>query len=334
MKVRVGLVGLGDHWENRHRPALRALADRFEVRAVTTPVAQLGDQVARDFQCVVVDGYQALATRSDIDAVLTLAPDWYGPLPILAACDAGKAVYCATALDLRPEDALEIKRRVDESGIAFMAELVRRQAPATLRLKELIATRLGPPQILFCHERAAAPGRGAGSGRGRVRTVGVRTLLEQIDWCRYVLDREPGGVYCVRHRTAAESIDYQMLSLDFSAESPGTGPLAHISYGDYLGCWPEASSFRPPAAMQICCERGVAFIDLPSTLVWFDSAGRHHESLEYDRPAGEQLLTQFYRSVTSLVRRNSGIDDTYRALRIFAAAEQGREQGRRVGLGE
>ena len=28
MKVRVGVVGLGEGWESRHRPALRALADR------------------------------------------------------------------------------------------------------------------------------------------------------------------------------------------------------------------------------------------------------------------------------------------------------------------
>ena len=34
MKLRVGLIGLGNAWEHRHRPALRALSDRYEVRAV------------------------------------------------------------------------------------------------------------------------------------------------------------------------------------------------------------------------------------------------------------------------------------------------------------
>ena len=37
----------------------------------------------------------------------------------------------------------------------------------------------------------------------------------------------------------------------------------------------EAISFRPPAELQVVCERGVAFLDLPSTLIWFDCAGRH-----------------------------------------------------------
>ena len=39
MRLRVGLIGLGRAWENRHRPALCALADRFEVRAVCEQVA-------------------------------------------------------------------------------------------------------------------------------------------------------------------------------------------------------------------------------------------------------------------------------------------------------
>ena len=44
-----------------------------------------------------------------------------------------------------------------------MAEFPRRHAPATLRLKELIATRLGQPRLLFCHQRSVAdtPGRSA-----------------------------------------------------------------------------------------------------------------------------------------------------------------------------
>ena len=39
MRLRVGIVGLGEHWETRHLPALRALADRFEVRGICEQVA-------------------------------------------------------------------------------------------------------------------------------------------------------------------------------------------------------------------------------------------------------------------------------------------------------
>ena len=39
MKLRVGIVGLGSQWESRYLPALRALADRFEVRGICEQVA-------------------------------------------------------------------------------------------------------------------------------------------------------------------------------------------------------------------------------------------------------------------------------------------------------
>ena len=140
MKLRIGIVGLGEAWESRHRPALRALGDRFEVRAVCTEVSHFAERVAHDFHATPVDGFRALARRDDVDAVMILSPEWYGPLPILAACEAGKAVYCTDALDLDVDQAAQIKQRVSESGVAFMAEFPRRLFPATLRLKELIAT--------------------------------------------------------------------------------------------------------------------------------------------------------------------------------------------------
>ncbi len=84
--------------------------------------------------------------------------------------------------------------------------------------------------------------------------------------------------------------------------------------------------------MQICCERGIAFVDLPSNLVWFDDAGRHMESLDTELPVGEQLLRQFHRTVTSLIRNMSDLNDAYRAATIFAAAIESEREGRRVSV--
>ena len=86
--------------------------------------------------------------------------------------------------------------------------------------------------------------------------------------------------------------------------------------------------------MQVSCEYGIAFVDLPSTLVWFDEAGRHQESLESERPVGEQLLCQFHRAVTSLVRKTCDLEDAYRALCIVRQARRSHEQGRRISLAE
>src|SRR5215471_5975113 len=323
MKLRVGLVGLGRAWEVRHRPALRALADRFEVRAVCDQVAVRAEQAAREFGGTPVDGFRALAAREDIDAILMLAEQWYGWLPILAACDHGKAIYCAAPLQLELEEAKQIKERVDRAGVAFMAEFARRQNPATLRLKELIATRLGQPRLIFCHRRSTIE-PGAPQKRGRNCPTMLREMIEQVDWCRYVAGAEPTSVVGIEHGTIdmADGDDYRMMSLDFSPPGKlGEGPIAQISCGRYMpSLWPEAVAFRPPAALQVCCERGVAFIDLPATLIWFDAAGRHMESLEDERPVGERLMMHFYRAVTSLVRKTDDADDAHRALEIVLAA--------------
>jgi len=337
MKLRVGIVGLGEAWDTRHRPALRALSDRFEVRAVCCEVAHLAQQAAREFSAHEVDGFRALAARDDVDVVLILAPEWYGPLPVLAACDYGKSVYCGAALDI--EDLLQaqqLRSRVEQAGIAFMAEFPRRLAPATLRLKELIATRLGQPKLLFCHRRSTIEPGAPQIRRGRNCPTMLREMMEQVDWCRYVVGCEPTSVVGIEHGTieSADGDDYRMMSLDFSSPGKlGEGPIVQISCGRYLPTlWPEAVSFRPPAALQVCCERGVAFIDLPATLVWFDAAGRHMESLESERPVGERLLMHFYRAVTSLIRKTDDVEDAYRALSIVLGARQSFDTGKRVYL--
>ncbi|MBS0210386.1 MAG: Gfo/Idh/MocA family oxidoreductase [Planctomycetes bacterium] len=334
MKLRVGLVGLGTAWESRHRPALRTLGDRFEVRAVCDPVVHRAEQAAREWNAETVDGFRALAQRPDVDVVMILAPQWFGYLPVLAACDAGKAVYCINSLELDIEQARQFKQRVEQSGVAFMTELPRRQMPATLRLKELIATRLGQPRLLFCHARVAAEPTPAAK---LANTSPLHDLVELVDWCRYVVGHEPTSVLGLRHAAAANPTedDYQMMSLDFSepACGPGTSATAQISCGRYMpSAWQEAMAYRPPAALQVACENGIAFIDLPSTLVWFDGAGRHQESLDNERPVGEQLLSQFYRHVTSLIRSTSSLEDAYRALAVVLQARASHAHGRRETL--
>ena len=334
MKLRVGLIGLGEAWETRHRPALRSLADRFEVRAICDQVARRAEQAAQEFGAAAVDGFRALSTREDIDALLMLSEPWYGSLPILAACDAGKALYSAVTPNLDPDEALTLKNRVQESGIAFMAEFPRRQAAATLRLKELIATRLGEPRLLFCHRRVPVKEGPPPRVWSKTKAPEIRDLVELVDWCRYVVGRDPTSVFGLAHNASpdANAEDYNMMSLDFSGPRPaGTGAAAQISCGTYMPVqWEEAVTFRPPPALQVACENGIAFIDLPSTLIWFDRAGRHQESLDSERPVGEQLLSQFYRSVTSLVRNPSGLEDAYRALSIVLAARTSHREGRRV----
>lgn len=334
MRLRIGLIGLSGDWSNRHLPALRMLQDRFEVAGVYSSVAAFADTVAREFKAKQYDGFRELLRRDDIDAALMLESDWYGIAPVSAACDFGKAIYCGSEIDFDPQLASELKRVVDQAGIAFVAEFPRRYAPASLRLKELIATRLGEPQLLFCHKRLTCEQKqGPRNGRSLAARAD-RELMELIDWCSFIVGREIRSVYCSEHRRhtsgqdAPTEPDYQSLSLDLSAPGMPLGStVAQISCGTYIPpAWNEAIAFRPPAAVQVCCQNGLAFVDLPNSLIWFDEAGRHQESLESEMAVGQQLLTQFHRAVTSLVRKMGDLEDVFRSLRALRAARQSAAQ--------
>jgi len=313
------------------------LQDRFEVRAVYHPVAALAEPMAREFRAEAFDGFRTMVGRDDIDAVMILESDWYGATPLLAACDAGKAIYCGAEVEFDREDAESIRARVESAGVAFMSEFPRRYAPATLRLKELIATRLGKPRLLFCHRRLTCEnGRMTRSLRS-LETRSHRELMELVDWCAYIVGEPATWVQGVQHMPGSPETtsDYQVLSLGFGRDAtPHPTTLAQISCGAYMpAAWHEAIAYRPPAAIQVCCEKGLAFVDLPSTLVWFDDAGRHQESLDTELPVGQQLLTQFHRAVTSLVRKASGgIEDMFRSFQILRAAHLSMEKGLRQPL--
>jgi predicted dehydrogenase len=330
MKLRVGIIGLGEHWESHHQPALAALADRYEVRAICDPVWHRAEKAARQLAARPVGGFRALVERDDVDAVLLLSSQLYGSLPIYAACDHGKGIYCAAGLELCQESARRMRDRVREAGIAFLAEFRDRHAPSTLRLKELIATRLGEPRFIFAERREAVSTATAGGERDD-----LHPLIGLIDWSRFVVGRGPSGVLGVMRgeQDAAEGWRYSLVHLDFPAEEGSPGVLAQLRLGRLLPtAWKEAASFRAPADFQVICQRGVAFADLPNRITWFDEAGQHTETLDGERPVHQKLLLAFHRAVTSLLLDASNLDDAYRAISIALAAAQSAQIGQQLPL--
>lgn len=336
MKLRLGVIGLNDQWEKRYLPALRVLEDRFGLIAIYEPVAQRAASAAREIAVVTHDSYRALCRRSDIDAVLVLNPHWLGDLPVLAACEYGKAVYLGSKVFLTLEETARIREAVRQSGVAFMVEFARRYSPATIRLKELIATVLGPPKLLFCHRRLSHYLKCNGLSARKQHLAMDLDLIELVDWCRFVVGRSPVSVMGVSHHpSSGEESDYVMMSLAFGSvtQENESDVIAQLSCGKYLPPhWHEAINYRPLAELQVVCERGVAFVDLPATLVWFDEAGRHHEMLDHERPLGERLLFCFHRMVTSLVQRMSDIEDLYQAQKVIESAKLSAQVGQRIHL--
>jgi predicted dehydrogenase len=333
MKLRIGVIGQGRDWHSRYLPALRAMRDRFLLVGFYNAVHALAETSAREFDAIPFVSFRELLETDGLDGVLILEEGWYGLIPLLVAAKEGKAVFCGGEIDLSTTEASQLQKQIQGAGVAFMTEFSRRYAPATIRLKELIATRLGKPRLLFCHRRLACETKSARNERSlHARTQ--RELVELIDWCNYIVGEAPSWVQAIAHqgRMDSQAKDYQIVSVGFGdPEVDPSAVLAQISCGAYIPqIWSEAIAYRPPAAVQVCCENGVAFVDLPATLVWFDEAGRHQESLDTELPIGQQMFSLFHRSVTSLVRNISDLEQTCAAMKILDSARTSTETHCRV----
>ena len=311
-RIRVGVIGLGRLWEARHKPALLRLRDRFQVVSVYDQVARRAAIEAASLRCEAADGLAQMVGREDLDAIYVLTPQWFGTHPIRLACEAGKPIYCALPPASEPEAFERIAPMLRESGVAFMPELARRFYPATLRLKELLATTLGPARLILGHTRLF--------GFDRYGTPGPSTQLAPVplsidpgsylvDWCRDLF-----GVEVSRLRAAETMVlpamadgspDYLSVTLDFAG-----GGLAQVGIGRYHRApWGDAIRFLPQPGFQVYAERGSAWLEMPDRIAWTDAQGSHEERLPMEPTVGEVLNDQFHRLVRGEPSLAPGLDD-------------------------
>ncbi len=282
MRLRIGLVGISRDWQQRHYQHFACCKNASSCAVCTAPSSHWrwrgrASLVLRPAMVLRHD------PREDIDAIMMLEGDWYGVAPLMAACEFGKAIYCGGEVDFEPQQASELKHAVNEwrrlhgriptpfCTSYLTTEGTDRNSPWTTQVAFLPSTLAREPrwqtQWTFT-DRTSRP---------RARRNDRLVSLHRRQSC----SRAPSS------RTSWSAFDGRRIRLpssqpDLSApDEPPFSTLAQISCGAYMpAAWAEAITFAPPAAVQVCCEKGLAFVDLPSTLIWFDEAGRHQESLE------------------------------------------------------
>jgi predicted dehydrogenase len=302
VRLRVGVIGLGRLWETRHKPSLVRLNDRFRVTAVYDPVFRRAELEAAQIGCAPCEGLAALVERSDVDVIYLLSRQWFGLHPIKLACAAKKPVYCALPLADDLAELETLARLVEQSGIVFMPEFARRCYPATLRLKELLATQLGPPRLVLGHTRLYGFDRYAIPGPATQITPAALSIdpgSYLLDWCCFVFQSQPSGLNGLRCEVLPklEQCDQDADFESFVATFPG-GATAQVSYGRYhRALWGDASRFLPPPGFQIFAERGAAWLEMPDKIQWSSSAGSHEERLALEPTVGDILNDQFHRLV-------------------------------------
>jgi predicted dehydrogenase len=292
---------------------LARLNDQFRVTAVYDQVYRRAEIEAAHIGCAACAGLSALVERPDVDVIYVLSQQWFGLHPITLACAAGKPIYCALPLadDLAELEALV--KLVESSGVVFMPEFARRCYPATLRLKELLATQLGPPRLVLGHSRLYGFDRYAPPGP-TTQIAPAPLLIDPgsylLDWCGFIFQALPEAVQGFRCQVlTSESSGDPESDFESFVATFSRGATAHISFGRYHRVrWGEANRFLPPPGFQVFAERGAACLELPEHIQWSTASGIKDERLPVEPSVGDVLNVQFHR----LVRGDRSLAPTLR----------------------
>jgi predicted dehydrogenase len=139
----VGIVGLqpGRSWAAvAHVPALRALADDFEIIGVANTSRESAEQAAAtmEIERAFADVAELVAAPEvDIVAVTVKVPHHFEI--VTAAIEAGKHVYCEWPLGNGLSEAEELARLAREKGVRGVIGTQARVAPEIIHLRRLIA---------------------------------------------------------------------------------------------------------------------------------------------------------------------------------------------------
>ena len=141
-KIRVGIIGANPSRgfaSVAHIPALQSLPD-FEICAVCTTRQDSAEAAARHYGVpLAFCGAEKLAQLTDVDLVTVSVkvPDHY--LPVMAAIEAGKHVYCEWPLGRNTDEAVRIRDAANRKGVRHAVGLQGQVSPAINYTKDLIA---------------------------------------------------------------------------------------------------------------------------------------------------------------------------------------------------
>lgn len=308
--LRVGVLGLGKRWQKRYGPALEALADRFQIRAVCDPLRERADHEARRLGCAAVAGPTELLEIDGLDAMLLLDRPWYGLWPLQLASRRRLPVFCAPSLELEGRHADALVESVRRQGGCVMMERELPLAPATALLGQLQNGRLGQARLMVCDwGRRGRPFRHDSPLLGSAGD-GV------LDWIVSLMGAAPTAV------TACAARGIASVLLEFPE-----GRAAHIvRYRVARG----SVGLR----VRVVTDRGQAVCVPPCRLSWQSSAGRRTREFPRPTPVGQRLLEQFRQIVLQGQSVEPGLGQAHRALTWLRAIARSRAEGRRVIIDE
>lgn len=320
-RLGIGVIGLGPRWRRHYKPALLALRERFEIRAVCDQLGQRAGREAKALGCASAAGPVALLERDDVRAALLLDLQWFGLWPVQLACRFHKPLFCASSLELDDAHADALRQSGRDSGVPILFEMTPRAAGAMMRLREILDHEIGPARLVLgdCVQSSVRPRqRWPGDEEKGPAALFAGLGVSLLDGCVSLLGSEPWRVQAAR----AEALGFTHL---FAECSDGRAvQLTHrrVPHG------------RLGLSLEVVAERGSARVEMPRQVSWTAKDGRYVQMLNRQRPIYEVLLGQFHQAVTEGGRAEPGLEAAHRALRWLRAGALSQAEARRVELGE
>jgi hypothetical protein len=329
----VGIIGVDQEWE-RYRPVFSKLRRPLRVQAVYDPVRARAERAAERLQASVVTGLQTMARRSDVEAILLFNSDWMGPEALQLLLTQKKPVFVNPWFFTKPETYQALFDQAAETGLPVMPTMWRRFTPATMRLRELIATKLGPPKSIRCEADWSTP---------RSASRECEELVGWMDYCRTLFRVYPTSV--ARRPVDAEAFQI-VTSFGSSKEARQATLTIHAPENrideivDGVRRWSPLVNTPPlvtgPSdfpAIHVDCEHGSATVESRTSLKWearpddssansasTESQESHHESLASERPEHEVMLDLFCRRVVGGLIPIADFNDIFQASRLLQQA--------------
>jgi hypothetical protein len=292
--LKIGIIGLGPHWESHYRPALMRLSQRMRVAAVYDPVASRAERAAHELGAKSVLSMRALLKRPDVRAVLLLDESWHGLMPLRFAIDSGKPLYVTGRLSASLESLDALCRDAAGQSLVVCPELRLRTAPATARIMELTATGLGAVESADVRLNVAEP------------LAFLPMLVAVIDAAGVVVRSVPSAI---------ETIECDATSMTLQVTF---GRLASDGQPLSVRIIATQQAESPGISAMLTC-RGGTILQLGETgLRWRRESGDElHEQLDVERTGAEVLLDHFARRIVGGLVPIPGLDDACRILRML-----------------
>ena len=307
--IQAGLTGTGPTW-NRYQSVLSHLRRPLHVVAVfdNTPAKAENGSVAS------VTGLQALARRADVQAILLMDSGWTGIAGLDLLTTGDKSVLVANWIDADRARFERSHQRAAEAGATVMPAMWRRYMPASIRLQELIATDLGPPQLIELTV-TAPPSRSNGRQK-------LEPLIGWIDYCRNLFRSFPESVSLDSDASGPSGTS---LQIHYPARSGVTTPdsqrraiirIDENADGGASDGLPQESLPAIPR-ISVTCDGGSAEIINRVELEWrANDEPVQTESLAAERSEEEIMLDLFCRRVVGGLIPVADFNDAVQAMRI------------------